>query len=440
MCDTIVALANSTTDGCVLFGKNSDREPNEVQILEYYPHMFHDEDYVKCTYIEIPQVKETYAILLSRPIWMWGGEMGVNEYSVAIGNEAVFTKEPYLEKGLTGMDLIRLALERSRTASQALNIIIDLIEKYGQGGQCGYTKKMYYHNSFIIADSREAWVLETAGKYWVAEKVKDVRSISNCLTIGNKWDKAHPNLINHAIEKGWCRDEDDFNFAKCYSSWFYTYFSKGRERWIQSKKMLEENRGKIDLSLFKSILRSHFNTDFNPAYGSMRDICMHAGGYTRPSQTVGSYIGQLYERTSIHWFTATSAPCLSIYKPVFFEKPYIPEKSEKNFDGRSLWWLHEKIHRKIITNYTKYYSDYSRELLKIDKDIERNTREIREKYLNGNIDEKNLYDFSRQVFAKTFKFIEKWDKKIEYRWKIYNIFYRVYWSKVNRDVKISSHL
>ena len=96
MCDTFVALANATRDGSVIFGKNSDREPNEAHELVLIPRATHDSSaQVKMTYISIPQVRETNAVLLSKPFWIWGAEMGANEHGVVIGNQAVFTKVPY---------------------------------------------------------------------------------------------------------------------------------------------------------------------------------------------------------------------------------------------------------------------------------------------------------------------------------------------------------
>ena len=162
MCDTFLALGPVTEDGAVIFGKNSDREPNEAQVLECRAAQFYSAPQtVQCTYRAIPQVKETYAVLLSRPFWMWGAEMGANEKGVVIGNEAVFTRMPLNKNGgLTGMDLLRLALERSATAAQALEIITGLLSDHGQGGICGHEDKRFaYHNSFIIADPREGWVL-----------------------------------------------------------------------------------------------------------------------------------------------------------------------------------------------------------------------------------------------------------------------------------------
>jgi len=189
MCDTIVALGNSTTNGDVLFAKNSDREPNEAHEVVIIPAANHAAgETVKCTYVEIPQVEHTYRVLLAKPFWIWGAEMGSNEFGVTIGNEAVFTRTAYgKEPGLIGMDFLRLALERARSAEQAMKVIIDLLESFGQGGNCGFVHKLYYHNSFLICDTEEAWVLETSGSEWAAEQVTDVRSISNAITIGKHW-------------------------------------------------------------------------------------------------------------------------------------------------------------------------------------------------------------------------------------------------------------
>ncbi|XP_027628709.1 secernin-3 isoform X2 [Tupaia chinensis] len=175
-CDTFVALPPATVGNRIIFGKNSDRLCDEVQEVVYFPAAVHDNlgERLKCTYIEIDQVPETHAVVLSRPAWLWGAEMGANEHGVCIGNEAVWGRvEVCNEEALLGMDLVRLGLERADTAEKALDVIVDLLEKYGQGGNCTEGEMLFsYHNSFLIADRQEAWVLETAGKYWAAEKVQ----------------------------------------------------------------------------------------------------------------------------------------------------------------------------------------------------------------------------------------------------------------------------
>ena len=300
MCDTIVATGDATHDGITLFGKNSDREPNEAQFIFQVPAGDHpDDSFVQCTYICIPQVKHTHAVLLSRPFWMWGAEMGANEHGLVIGNEAVFTRIPYEKtNSLTGMDLLRLALERAETAGRAVSVITSLIEAYGQGGNCGFRNKMFYHNSFMIADPKETWVLETAGKHWAARKISGVYAISNRLSIEDEWDLASDELVSHAVRKGWCKSESDFSFARCYSDLLYTGLSSSKGRRERAMALLQSKAGRIRTSDMAEILRDHGPSNhaaWKPDKGLIRSsICCHAGGGpVRISQTTGSMITHL---------------------------------------------------------------------------------------------------------------------------------------------------
>lgn len=353
MCDTMVALGNATANGNVIFAKNSDRQPNEPLLMLRVPRQRHSKGtQLKCTYITIDQARETYDVLLLKPSWMWGAEMGANEYGLAIGNEAVFTKVKQGPKALLGMDLVRLALERCKTSTDALHLITELLEKYGQGGNCGYQKNFVYHNSFLIADRNSAWVLETSGPYWAAEKVKDVRAISNRLTIGKEFDMAHPDLIKHAIAKRWCRSESDFDFARCYSNHLVTRFSGSASRHAICSTRLEQEKGQITVETMMQILRSH-----DPKHGTMRpfdrhslgSVCMHGGGLVG-DHTTGSYVASLGEPLDTHWLTGGSTPCISIFKPYWMTDNHFVFGEEQEQEALDYWMLREELHRLVLQN------------------------------------------------------------------------------------------
>lgn len=306
MCDTLVALGNSTSEGHVIFGKNSDRPSNEAQLITYTSATHHSKgEDVNCTYITIPQVSETYATILSQPFWMYGCEIGCNEYGVVIGNEAVHTKEPLRSSGLLGMDLLRLGLERAKSAKEAVDVITSLLEQYGQGGNCSFTPPEWlYDNSYIIADCKEAYVLETADRWWIVENVKNIRSISNNLSIRGKGDSRRKGIIQHAIEQNYCNDDDEFDFALIFSDpqipkQFSPYTRDGC-----TFKMLKENEGRITEELMMEFLREH---DVG--------ICMHGMFQSTSSQV--SILRQDGKR-STHWFTGSTLPCLSVFKPYTF--------------------------------------------------------------------------------------------------------------------------
>lgn len=430
MCDTLVALGNATADGSVIFAKNSDREPNEAHVLLHVPRTRHEPGaMVKCTYIEIPQVPETCEILLSKPFWIWGGEMGVNEHGVAIGNEAVFTREPYDKgPGLIGMDFIRLALERADTARKALEVIIQLLETYGQGGNCGFRHKTYYHNSFIIADPRQAWVLETVGKIWVAEQVRDVCSISNGLTIGSKWDTASPGLVEYAVRKGWCHSAEDFHFARYYSDFLYTRMDGQYARRCRSTELLEAARGNITVETMMKILRDHgpkAETDplWNPGRGwLMETLCVHAGfGPTRPSQSTGAMVAHLLPGMPIVWVTGTSGTCAGIFKPVFLRGAGLPTgpaaealgltvQPTGTYDPRTLWWSHERLHRQVIRDYATRMPIYREERDALEATFLQEATDIIARYRDMAPQERAepLRTFTTSCFVRAAQATERW--------------------------------
>src|SRR5687768_18326423 len=130
----------------MLFGKNSDRQRNEAQTVEYFPGGEHASDaQLTCTYLTIPQARRTYSVVVCRPFWAWGVEMGANEHGVVIGNEAVHARSPASERGeLPGMDLVRLGLERAVTASDAIDVMTAQLSRHGAGGNCGHLIPAYF--------------------------------------------------------------------------------------------------------------------------------------------------------------------------------------------------------------------------------------------------------------------------------------------------------
>ena len=355
MCDTLVAVGSATADGTTLFAKNSDREPNEAHELIAFPRTQHPAGaQVQCTYLTIPQVPETYAVLLAKPFWMWGCEMGANEHGLVIGNEALFTRVPGAgEPRLIGMDFIRLALERSQSAWEALETITTLLAQYGQGGECGLHESLTYHNSYILADAQEAFVLETAGFEWAAVRVRDVASISNAITIGREWDFASENLVAYALAKGWCKTEAEFDFARCYSAPLYTHFSAARPRQACTLNALRAKRGALTVADMMAFLRHHDGSQVDTAVLGA-DVCMHAGfGPVRRSQTTGSMVSQLKQGQATHWLTGTAAPCLSLFKPVWLEAglPAQGEPPTAVYSAANRWWRHENLHRAVLRDY-----------------------------------------------------------------------------------------
>ena len=331
MCDTLVSL---TSDG-VLFAKNSDRDANEAQSLRWHPAQSHAPGaVVRCTNSSIPQVSQTHAMVLSQPWWMWGAEMGANEHGLVIGNEAVFSRgapRPSTGSELLGMDLVRLALERAASAEGAAGIIVDLLEKHGQGGSCSWEHPRFtYDNSFLLADASGAIVLETAGRAWASERVSGRgRSISNGYTITS--------------------------FARRYADRAREQVGRAAARRQRTQTAAARAHGPTDLF---SALREHEAAAprYNPVSGALGAPCAHAGGAVTSTQSTASWVADL-RAAPVHWVTGTSAPCTSTFFPLVVDDSAAelsalttagaaPLRNVHDADHR--WWRHERLHRLVL--------------------------------------------------------------------------------------------
>ncbi len=414
MCDTLIATKLATSNGVAVFGKNSDRPPNEGQHIAYFPAAAYPANsHVKCTYIEIPQAQRTHAILLSKPFWMWGAEMGVNDHGLVIGNEAIFSKIPANKKpALLGMDMLRAALERAITPREGVQIIIDLLEQFGQGGNCTQGEELYYHNSFILANADDAWVLETVDKQWAARQVKEVYSISNCLTIKDQWDMASHDLVEFAVQKGFSKSAQNFDYARDYSDFLFTSFGKGRDRRETTYVGLDEQKGEVTVESMMKTLRHHQDEDFDPQAGITGvDVCMHAGfGPIRVSQSTASMVVYLDPRNTLVFATGTSGPCTSIFKPIWMDTASsldLGAVPTSTADSASLYWTHERLHRATLLNYAERIKTYSNE-----------RDELEAKFVQGALQLNNAApeqraDFTARCFSESIAAEAEWLKRVE---------------------------
>lgn len=329
MCDTQVVVAG----GAVWFTKNSDREPSEPQsVVRYAAARGDGSRTVRVSHIEVEQVADRRAIIVSQPAWCWGAEMGINDAGVAIGNEAIFSRRATLRPGLLGMDLVRLGLERAASSRAAVDVITTLLERHGQGGPAGYADRRFcYDNSFLIADRHEAWVLETAGRSWAARRIETLYAISNALTLDGQLDLHSGDL------------SPDTGFAKRFDTRLMPRFAGAAQRRQLALQACDGATASWAGSAAR--LRQHHGGNADPAQGSNADVCMHAAGFIRRHQTTASMIARLDAGGACVAFTGTSAPCLSIFRPAGFDGDWSVLTAEAQRLQAPLWRRHERLHR-----------------------------------------------------------------------------------------------
>ncbi len=218
---------------------------------------------------QIPQVAHTYSVV---------GNM--NEHQVTIGETTWGGREELWDTvGIDYGSLIYIALERSKTAREAIEWFVKLVNEYGYASE---------GESFSFGDPNEVWIMDLIGKgpgkkgaNWVAVRIPDnaiaghanqaritqlpiskkakVNKKLNCVVNGDwMWDK---DLIKFAREKGYFTGADkDFSFQAAYNPFdfsglyvcearvwsFFNHFSDDMERYFDyaSGKTFRDSNGK----------------------------------------------------------------------------------------------------------------------------------------------------------------------------------------------------
>jgi len=219
-CSSFLVTKGASKDGSVMITYTCDGE--FLPLLEYVPAQNHKPD----EYIEIKgrdgklrgkvkQVPHTYAVV---------GLM--NEHQLAIG-ETTFGGRRELRNPdglLHYFFMMRLALQRAKTAREAIKVMTELVGEYGYASS---------GESFSIADTNEAWIMEMIGPgpggkgaHWVALRIPDgyISAHANMSRIGefplNDADNCiySKNVISFAEEKGYYdkKSGKPFSFRYAY--------------------------------------------------------------------------------------------------------------------------------------------------------------------------------------------------------------------------------
>jgi dipeptidase len=349
----MVALKNTTQHNQTIFAKNSDRPADECQPLELHPRKTHPPGtQTQCQFVTLPEVETTYRHIGSRPYWCWGYEHGFNEHQVAIGNEAVHSHLPVSQTPkLIGMELLRLGLERGKTAAEAVSVMTDLISQYGQGKFENDANVRTYDNSYIVADPNEAYVIETAGHQWAVKQVEGALGISNVYSVETDWKYLSPEAQKKAP------NHERLNFADTYTQNPRTEGS-GATRRARSCSILSHLTGQINAQTMMNLLSDHGNAEASPNTFqtdlTQGGICVHCNEDGTGGNTAASLVADLCadgSRLPIYWCSLYS-PCLGLFLPTFIEGelPTVLSIGSDTPTNESPWWHLHRLNQVTRTH------------------------------------------------------------------------------------------
>ncbi len=372
-CTSFLAQGTATRNGVTIVAKNRDLGADSYNAVELVEHRIPSEKLYRAAYITIPQVKETYKFIGVKSVGRWGFGQGMNEFQVSIvDNDGASMDELAYLKGLHDNDYIRLALERAKTAREAVDVIAALTEKYGQA---------WNGIIFTIGDPNEAWVMEVAGYRWVAKRYKNtIMAIANQFQITDDYDLSSPDLVSYAIKQGWVPEgTKKINFRIVYGAKnaYPGPNEKKVHKWplytsqIRQQRAMELLRSKLGDLTYQDFIRfqkdhydevpledgtivnmhqvPYYSSDYKKIGQFVRAICHHdIRGKTVSSSVMISRPGMPNELGTM--WTQLGQPCQSLYVPFYMGITNVP----KEFSGADAGSKFYAIRDIAFGEYKKY--------------------------------------------------------------------------------------
>ncbi|MGN0839138.1 MAG: C69 family dipeptidase [Pyramidobacter sp.] len=367
-CTTILVGKNLTADGSVMMAHTEDMDPDDVGRIYQVQHKEHAaNETLWLPWETLPQPSVTYRYWA---IGNWNKDKydgdildGINENGVGMACNAIWSKGPHIEgrHGLKRYSLRQLILDRSKSARDGVDVIADLIAKYGQGN----TEVMDI--AYCLIDQKECWVVEATAHNWVAKRVPDDGYLvwSNEICIEDNWDLASPEIMEKTNKNGGKK----VNFKKEYGLYGDNDVGIGllwnTARKARAEQLMKDCNGKVTVPMLLRFMRDHYEgTDkaHKPIHGD--DYYTYPAKNPRPICTNESQELLIFQmkdglppELGAKVWIGPSTPCITSVFPLYAGTMSIPISytiSEQMYSLKSAWWKFESLQRLADKDYEKY--------------------------------------------------------------------------------------
>ena len=468
-CTNFIVGKKASKDGSVICTYNADDYGMFIG-LAHYPAAHHSKGEMRKVYNwdtneyggDIEEALETYNVIGN-----------INEWQVTIGETTFGGREEMVDT--TGIldygSLIYIALQRSKTAREAIQIMTTLVERYGYNSE---------GETFTICDPNEAWIMEMMGcasdrklskerTVWVALRIPDdmICGHANQSRISrfNMKDKSgdvlfSKNVVSYARKMGWFNGKDEeFSFCNTYAFpdfsgrricdarvWsFFNRYADGMDRYIPWAEGVQKDaepmplwvkpNRKLSVADIQTAMRDHYeNTPFDlsndigggiwqmpyrptPLYYEVDGKKYFNERPTSTQQTAFSYVSQMRswlprEIGGVLWFGNDDGNMVP-YTPVYCctmnaPKPYATEGADAlTFSMENAYWVQNWVSNMVYPRYSLLFPTLEKVRDSLDNSYFRLQKEVEDKALM--LPEKERIDYlTRYTSTKADEMLNTW--------------------------------